>query len=103
MADENGRCRARNSRHVVMLREPEARVPPVLGVTREIDRVAVAFRNASALAHRGEVKNGEARRRVGHVLFDDSAAPWGSAGARDDGAASVRVSELRRAILPEGS
>ena len=56
---------AGDRRHVVMLGDPEAVVPEVLGAPREHGRLGQRGRRARTVGHHGEIENG---RRHGHAV-----------------------------------
>src|SRR5690606_13981099 len=56
MADQHRRCRARDSRHPVMFREPVAPVTPAFAMLREIQGVAKGRGGVAAFRDRCEVK-----------------------------------------------
>ena len=69
VADQNGRRRAGDSLHAVMLGEPEPREAPFFGVPGEIERVPIGFGNAATLADACQIKNGKSWIR--HDYLDE--------------------------------
>ena len=59
MGNEDGRGRAGNAGHAMVLRQPEAPVAKALGVARQVERVAEGLRGVAALCNGGEVEHGK--------------------------------------------
>jgi len=50
MPDQNGGRGARNSRHIMVFGQPEARESPSVRVLREVNCIPIRFRNRSTCA-----------------------------------------------------
>jgi hypothetical protein len=56
VTDHDGRGRAGDAGHVVVLGEPEAAIAPALGVLREVERVRQRQRRVAAFDDGGEIE-----------------------------------------------
>ena len=67
MGDDDGGRRARDADRVVMLGQPEAPVPPTLGVLREVERVRECSSRRRSVDDRRQVENRDRRQRHGRT------------------------------------
>ena len=70
VTDQHCGRRAGDTRHVVMLGNPEALVAPTLGVLGEIERVAERLRSGATLDDRGEVEDGQRHHVLLHITHE---------------------------------
>ncbi len=59
VADHHRSCGARDSHHVVVLRQPEAAIAEAFGVLRQVQRMPQRVSRTGALGNEREIKHGQ--------------------------------------------